>query len=581
MPLQFPSKRIPPSAEPALAGGTERSHILPPATELHISTSRLSMSHLPRSIRWLLGSAAILTALACGGGGDGGSSPPPPDNSPATITLSASGAVTITSGNTVTVTATVLTRSGTPVTGATVNWTSSNPQVATVTNGLITGVLIGTASVTASAGSATSAPLSVTTTPGAPARLGLRTQPGGAAVGALFGAQPVIEVRDAAGNVVASSAVAVTAAIATGGGTLAGTTTANSTAGVASFTDLSMTGTAGARTLAFSATGLASVSSASFALDPGPPARAFITRQPVGGAVGAQLITQPIVELRDVSGNVSTGSTALVTAGLTGFTGTIGGTVAVAAVAGVATFTNLSVTGQPGTYALTFSSTGVPGVAANPMLLPAIIFGFANQKVRFLDAGTSTTVGLSSGSSPTFTARAPSRVTIDNTGRFTAHNEGQAWLLASNALGADSVLTVVTRSAGGPVVRTSLSTYVLAVGDTTVIDLVLDPRTAPVGVLTAIVTFNTQDFAPNYSIGTLTVAGAQVTANQTNPGVFRFSLVTTTPITAPVAFGRILLISGPANARLTLSVEAIEAATADGQDLFSRVTSTIYPLVFR
>ena len=265
---------------------------------------------------------------------------------------------------------------------------------------------------------------------------------------------------------------------------------------------------------------------------------ALATRQPVGGAVGAQLITQPIVELRDVSGNVSTGSTALVTAGLTGFTGTIGGTVAVAAVAGVATFTNLSVTGQPGTYALTFSSTGVPGVAANPMLLPAIIFGFANQKVRFLDAGTSTTVGLSSGSSPTFTARAPSRVTIDNTGRFTAHNEGQAWLLASNALGADSVLA-------------------------------------------AIVTFNTQDFVPNYSIGTLTIAGAQVTANQTNPGVFRFSLVTTTPITAPVALGRIVLISGPANARLTLSVDAIEVATSDGQDLFSRVTSTIYPLVFR
>jgi hypothetical protein len=306
-----------------------------------------------------------------------------------------------------------------------------------------------------------------------------------------------------------------------------------------------------------------------------------ITRQPVGGAVGATLITQPIVELRDVSNNVSTGSNAVVTAGLSGFTGTVGGTVAVPAVAGVATFTNLQVNGAPGTYALTFSAPSVPGVTANAMPLPAIIYGFAQQKVQILDAAASGTVSVSSGSTPQFVSRATSRITVDNTGRFTGQAEGQTFLVASNALGADSVLAVVTRSAGGPVIRTDLPTYTLATGDTTVINLVLDPRQTSVGTFTAIVNFNTQDFTPAYAIGTITPSGMQVTAAETNPGVFRFSVLTTTPITAPVVFGRIILVSGPANSRLILAITGTEAFAVDGTDLFPRLTSIFYPLVFK
>lgn len=522
----------------------------------------------------------MLTALACGGGG-GGTTPPPPDNSPATITLSATGTVNLTSGNTTTVTASVLTRDGRPVSGASVNWASSNPQVATVQGGLITAILAGTTSITASVGSVTSAPLSVVTTPGAPVRLGVRTQPAGVAVGAPFGTQPVVELRDAAGNVVPSAALAVTVAIGSGGGALQGTTTINTVAGAATFTDLAMTGTIGPRTLGFSAPGMTATTSASFALSPGAPASLAITRQPVGGAVGAQLLTQPIVELRDVSGNLSTGSTATVTAGLTGFTGTVAGTVAIPAVAGVATFSNLTVNGQPGNYTLAFGSTGIPGVAANVMSLPAIIFGLATEKVKILDTGASATVGLSSGSAASYATRAASRVTIDNAGRFTARAEGQAWLIASNGLGADSVLTIVTRAAGGPVVRTNLPTFVLRPGDTTPIDLVLDPRGASVGVLTAIVSLNTQSFTPAYQIASLSIPGVQISANETNPGVFRFSLVTTTPITSPVSFGRILLVSGPANSRLTLTMTALEVAGTDGLDLLTNTTSTFYPLVFR
>src|SRR2546421_4661361 len=66
-----------------------------------------------------------------------------------------------------------------------------------------------------------------------------------------------IQVRDAAGNPVNQAGVVVTAAIATGGGTLGGTLTATTLGtGVASFTDLAISGTAGDRPLSFSATGL-------------------------------------------------------------------------------------------------------------------------------------------------------------------------------------------------------------------------------------------------------------------------------------------------------------------------------------
>ena len=59
-------------------------------------------------------------------------------------------------------------------------------------------------------------------------------------------------------------------AIATGGGTLGGTSTiATNASGVATFTDLSWFGTTGSRTLSFSATGLTGATSASFNLTVG------------------------------------------------------------------------------------------------------------------------------------------------------------------------------------------------------------------------------------------------------------------------------------------------------------------------
>ena len=71
----------------------------------------------------------------------------------------------------------------------------------------------------------------------------------------------MIRVTDASGNTVTTSTVSVVASIASGSGTLGGTTAVNSAAGVANFTNLKITGT-GDHTVTFTpAGGLTSVTS--------------------------------------------------------------------------------------------------------------------------------------------------------------------------------------------------------------------------------------------------------------------------------------------------------------------------------
>ena len=111
-----------------------------------------------------------------------------------------------------------------------------------------------------------------TATAGAPARLQIQIQPSGAAVsGVAFGQQPVIQLLDAQGNEAHQGGIAVQVAIASGGGTLSGVTSVQTDAnGRAAFSGLALTGSAGTRTLRFSATGYASVTSQQISLGAAP-----------------------------------------------------------------------------------------------------------------------------------------------------------------------------------------------------------------------------------------------------------------------------------------------------------------------
>jgi hypothetical protein len=199
----------------------------------------------------------------------------------------------------------------------------------------------------------------VTVTAGTATKGVLTTQPSGAVNGVAVSGAPVVQLEDANGNYVSSLGVSVVATITSGNGTLGGTTTVTTNAsGVATFSNLVITGTAGSYTLTFTPASLAAAASNPFTLAVGAASKLAITTAPVGGPCGASLATQPIVKVEDSGGNVVTGSSAVIT--VTSSTGsTVGGTQAggLAATSGVATFTNLTLTGTINTnYTLTFAS---------------------------------------------------------------------------------------------------------------------------------------------------------------------------------------------------------------------------------
>ena len=98
----------------------------------------------------------VLWAIACG---DGGTEPAPPDPPrPATVSVSPASVELAAVGETVQLSAEVRDQNGNAVTGVTVTWSSSTPTVATVSEtGLVTAVINGQATITATAGTASGA----------------------------------------------------------------------------------------------------------------------------------------------------------------------------------------------------------------------------------------------------------------------------------------------------------------------------------------------------------------------------------------------------------------------------------------
>ena len=209
---------------------------------------------------------------------------------------------------------------------------------------------------------------------GSGSRLALIVQPSASAPsGSPFATQPQVQLRDGSGNPVAQSGVVVTAAILTGGGTLGGTTTATTNAsGVATFTDLSITGTVGARTLLFGATNYTTVTSNAINITAGPPAALAIVTQPSATAQsGAPFATQPAVQLEDASGNPVAQGGVTVTVSVSGGASLFGSNSATTNSSGVATFSGLGLSGTVGSYTLSFVSGGLSGVTSSSINLGA------------------------------------------------------------------------------------------------------------------------------------------------------------------------------------------------------------------
>jgi sugar lactone lactonase YvrE len=271
------------------------------------------------------------------------------------------------------VTAAIATGGGV-LTGNTVATTDVN-GVATFTDLVITGTA-GAHTLSFAATNFTSAALSSSFTLGAGAatHLAIATQPSATAgSGAVFVQQPVIQLRDASENVVPTGGTMISVAIASGGGTLGGTTSVSTgTDGVANFLDLALSGTVGNRTLVFTASGLTAASSGTIALGAGAPHHLTITTQPsTSAANGAAFLQQPVVEVRDAAGNLVTTSTAGVTAAISQGGGTLSGAMQVNAAGGIASFTGLAITGTIGARTLSFTSGALGPATSNNITLTA------------------------------------------------------------------------------------------------------------------------------------------------------------------------------------------------------------------
>src|SRR5208283_3453067 len=186
----------------------------------------------------------------------------------------------------------------------------------------------------------------------------------------------VVTIEDTFGNIQSSDASTVTLAKASGPGTIGGTLTAAAVSGVATFSTLSIT-TVGSYTLAGTDGSLASATSTGFSITPAAASQWIFTTEPGSTTAGATLAAV-LVTIEDTFGNVQTSDTSTVTLAKASGPGTVGGTLAVGAVGGIATFSTLSITAV-GSYTLagtdgSLASATSTGFSITPAAASQLIF---------------------------------------------------------------------------------------------------------------------------------------------------------------------------------------------------------------
>jgi len=196
-------------------------------------------------------------------------------------------------------------------------------------------------------------------------QLTFTVQPTAAVAGVAISPAVQVVAQDALGNTLTSFNGTVTVSLASnpGGDTLSGTKTVAAQNGVASFPDLSVAHAGAGYTLQASATlsgTTLTATSNSFTISPAVAKRLVFTGQPGNTPAGAAI---PAIQVtaRDSFGNTATGFAANVTLaiGNNAGGGTLSGSPTQAAVAGVASFSGLTINKAGTGYTLTAAATGL------------------------------------------------------------------------------------------------------------------------------------------------------------------------------------------------------------------------------
>ncbi len=259
----------------------------------------------------------------------------------ATVSISANGANTLTVGDTTSYAAKARDKNGALVNGATFAWSSSAPGIASVSpSGVVTGLAAGVATIAATSGGFSGSAVITVIPDETPASITLAPLPPVALVaGTSISVSPTVRAKD--GHVVANPAVTYSSS----DGAVASVTGNVVTAGKAGTATITVTSGPASATLLVT-------------VIIGTPSALGISVQPVGGTAGSALLTQPVIEVRDKGGNLVSGPQYIVTASIAVGGGTLSGTQSMVTAGGVARFTDLVITGVPGTRTLSFTTSG-------------------------------------------------------------------------------------------------------------------------------------------------------------------------------------------------------------------------------
>ena len=339
-------------------------------------------------------------------------------------------------------------------------------------------------------------------------QLTFTAQPVATQAGSPIAPAVAVSGEDAFGNLVTIFTGNVTVAIGTNGGspspgTLSGTTTVAAVGGVASFGDLSVDKIGSGYTLSATATGASAGTSIGFDITPGAASKLTFSVGPAVSTAAGTVISPPItVAAQDAFGNTVpsfVGNIAMAF-GTNPGTGTLAGTTPIAAVAGIATFSNLSVDKAGTGYTIAASSSGLTGATSAAFNITAN----TATKLVFTVEPVNTTAGIGispavavsaqdalGNTDPTFTGNVTVAIT-GGTGKAGAHLSGTltqaavAGVATFAGLAVDSAGTTYTlTSTGSSLTDGASATFNITAGAATALVFGVQPSNAAAGATIA------------------------------------------------------------------------------------------------
>lgn len=322
--------------------------------------------------------------------------------------------------------------------------------------------------------------------PGAPTTITFVGSPPRVRSGIAAGSAITAQLRDEDGNAVPLAGRRVSATLGAGFGTVTvtGATTTTNAQGRAVFSELTLSGTAGTRTLSIFADSIAAPLPVPLTIIGGTPTRLVIDRD-VAPAIeeGVPMSPPPVLRVVDAFGNLTEQAGVSVSATSAG--ATLANATAQTDGLGRATFAGFTFASGAGTRTVQFTAAGLTGVTSRAVAVA--VAGDGPQPVtivttRAADDTVGRTIELAtmtssfvpflaardaqgqpmSTSGVRWFSRDPTRASVGADGRITGVAAGRTFVVAqaSRTVGvADSVLVFIPRSGTGPIVRATLPSY--------------------------------------------------------------------------------------------------------------------------